>query len=82
VPEETSRKAEAEQGEHHGLCPKEVRRGYPGGSMKKSKKVFGRGANQCKRCSRKSGLVRKYGIYLCRQCFREIAPEMGFEKYS
>jgi len=28
------------------------------------------------------GLVRKYGIYLCRQCFREIAPEMGFEKYS
>jgi len=26
--------------------------------------------------------VRKYGIYLCRQCFREIAPEMGFEKYS
>ena len=29
-----------------------------------------------------NGLVRKYGIYLCRQCFREIAPEMGFEKYS
>ncbi|TFH40787.1 MAG: 30S ribosomal protein S14 [ANME-2 cluster archaeon] len=43
---------------------------------------FGRGANQCRRCGRKQGLVRKYGIYLCRQCFREIAPDMGFSKYS
>jgi small subunit ribosomal protein S14 len=50
--------------------------------MKKGKKIFGRGANLCRRCGRKNGLVRKYGIYLCRQCFREIAPEMGFEKYS
>ena len=50
--------------------------------MKKGKKIFGRGANQCKRCSRKSGLVRKYGIYLCRQCFREVAPQIGFKKYS
>lgn len=43
---------------------------------------FGRGANQCRRCGRKQGLVRKYGIYLCRQCFREIARDMGFNKYS
>ncbi|HIH86911.1 MAG TPA: 30S ribosomal protein S14 [Methanosarcinales archaeon] len=43
---------------------------------------FGRGANECRRCGRKQGLVRKYGIYLCRQCFREIAPDMGFNKYS
>ena len=43
---------------------------------------FGRGANKCRRCGRKQGLVRKYGIYLCRQCFREIAPDMGFNKYS
>jgi len=46
--------------------------------MKKGKKIFGRGANQCKRCSRKSGLVRKYGIYLCSSASRD-APEMGFE---
>ena len=50
--------------------------------MKKGKKVFGRGANHCKRCENTNGLVRKDGIYLCRQCFREIALEMGFEKYS
>jgi len=50
--------------------------------MKTETRSFGRGANSCKRCGRKPGLIRKYGIYLCRQCFREIAPEMGFEKYS
>lgn len=49
--------------------------------MERGKKKFGRGANQCKRCGRKQGLVRKYGIYLCRQCFRELARSMGFEKY-
>ncbi|MCS7118945.1 MAG: 30S ribosomal protein S14 [Archaeoglobaceae archaeon] len=48
---------------------------------KESKKKFGRGANQCKRCGRKRGLVRKYDIYLCRQCFRETAMELGFKKY-
>ncbi len=50
--------------------------------MERSNKKFGRGANVCKRCGRKQGLVRKYGNYLCRQCFREIAYNMGFEKYT
>jgi len=50
--------------------------------MERSNKKFGRGANACKRCGRKQGLVRKYDIYLCRQCFREIAYNMGFEKYT
>jgi len=52
-----------------------------GGGMMEQKKKFGRGANQCRRCGRKRGLIRKYGIYLCRQCFREVAPELGFKKY-
>ncbi|KAB7515681.1 30S ribosomal protein S14 [Halosegnis rubeus] len=37
---------------------------------------------ECQRCGRKQGLVGKYDIWLCRQCFREIARDMGFEKYS
>ncbi|ADE04149.1 MULTISPECIES: 30S ribosomal protein S14 [Haloferax] len=37
--------------------------------------------NECRRCGRKQGLVSKYDINLCRQCFREIAREMGFKKY-
>ncbi|MFC7046572.1 30S ribosomal protein S14 [Halobacteriaceae archaeon GCM10025711] len=36
----------------------------------------------CRRCGRKQGLVGKYDIWLCRQCFREIARPMGFKKYS
>ncbi|WP_336001963.1 30S ribosomal protein S14 [Halorientalis halophila] len=36
----------------------------------------------CQRCGREQGLVGKYDIYLCRQCFREIARGMGFRKYS
>lgn len=43
-------------------------------------KKFGRAANECRRCGRKNGLIRKYGIYMCRQCFREIALELGFKK--
>ncbi|MCS7122143.1 MAG: 30S ribosomal protein S14 [Archaeoglobaceae archaeon] len=50
-------------------------------ASKPRKKVFGRGANRCKRCGRKRALVRRYGIYLCRQCFREVASELGFKKY-
>ena len=36
---------------------------------------------ECQRCGRKQGLVGKYDIWLCRQCFREIARSMGFKKY-
>jgi small subunit ribosomal protein S14 len=38
-------------------------------------------AEQCQRCGRNQGLVGKYDIWLCRQCFREIARDMGFKKY-
>ena len=37
---------------------------------------------ECQRCGRKQGLVGKYNIWLCRQCFREVSRSMGFKKYS
>ena len=37
---------------------------------------------ECQRCRREQGLVGKYDIWLCRQCFRETARDMGFKKYS
>lgn len=43
---------------------------------------FGRGARQCVRCARQSGLIRQYRLWLCRQCFREVARDLGFKKYS
>jgi len=45
-------------------------------------KKFGRGANECLMCGRKQGLVRRYNIMLCRQCFRENAPRIGFKKMN
>ena len=44
------------------------------------KKIYGRGANECKMCGRKQGLVRRYHIMFCRQCFREWAQKMGFNR--
>ncbi|HIQ38408.1 MAG TPA: 30S ribosomal protein S14 [Methanothermococcus okinawensis] len=35
----------------------------------------------CRRCGREGrGIIRKYGLNLCRQCFRELAPKLGFKK--
>ncbi len=45
------------------------------------KKRFGRSVG-CERCGRKRGIIRRYGLHLCRQCFREVAFEMGFRKYQ
>jgi small subunit ribosomal protein S14 len=43
---------------------------------------FGTILKRCRRCGRVRGHISKYGLHLCRQCFREIAPELGFKKYS
>ena len=37
---------------------------------------------KCKRCGRMRAHNSKYGLHLCRQCFREIATSIGFKKYS
>jgi hypothetical protein len=31
-------------------------------------------------CSHQAGLIRKYGLDLCRQCFREKSAAIGFVK--
>ncbi|TGJ83895.1 hypothetical protein E0Z10_g4880 [Xylaria hypoxylon] len=41
---------------------------------------YGKGARQCRVCTHKAGLIRKYGLNLCRQCFREKAADVGFVK--
>jgi small subunit ribosomal protein S14 len=42
----------------------------------------GRGVQECRRCGSRDAVIQAYGLYLCRQCFREIAYVMGFKKYS
>lgn len=39
-------------------------------------------SQKCKRCLRFGAHLNQYNLHLCRQCFREIAEEIGFKKYS
>jgi small subunit ribosomal protein S14 len=43
---------------------------------------IGRGAIRCQRCGSHDAVIRKYGLYLCRQCFRELAVSLGFRIYA
>ncbi|MBR9690088.1 30S ribosomal protein S14 [Candidatus Woesearchaeota archaeon] len=36
---------------------------------------------KCRRCGRNRAHIDKYSLNLCRQCFREIATDLGFKKY-
>ena len=47
-----------------------------------SKRKFGKSVNPCRRCGRTGGVIRKYGLLYCRQCFREEATKLGFVKYD
>jgi len=51
---------------------------------KKSKKErnIGKGSRPCRRCGQQGPVIRKYGLMLCRQCFREEAKSLGFRKYE
>ncbi|MEA3430982.1 MAG: 30S ribosomal protein S14 [Nanoarchaeota archaeon] len=42
----------------------------------------GAAKKKCKRCGRPRAHIEKYGINLCRQCFREVATKIGFKKFS
>ncbi|MEM0372925.1 MAG: 30S ribosomal protein S14 [archaeon] len=36
----------------------------------------------CIFCGRNNSIIRKYGLTICRQCFRERAKALGFYKYG
>lgn len=41
----------------------------------------GRGTRKCRICGTSRGLIRSYGLQVCRKCFREAARDLGFDKY-
>jgi len=43
---------------------------------------IGLAVRKCERCGRFGAHIKSYGLNFCRQCFREIAEEIGFKKYS
>jgi small subunit ribosomal protein S14 len=44
-------------------------------------KYKGRGKRKCRFCGTARGLIRSYGLFICRRCFREVGEEIGFRKY-
>ena len=46
------------------------------------KRTCGKGIKKCRRCGSNSGYIQKYDLKLCRKCFRNIATNIGFKKYS
>ncbi len=50
-------------------------------SKKLKSKFKGKGNRKCRFCGTARGLVRKYKLYICRRCFREVGEEIGFRKF-
>ena len=52
-------------------------------SKKTSEQVkVGKGSRPCRRCGSYGSVIRRYGLNLCRQCFREIADKLGIYAYD
>ena len=49
---------------------------------KPKERKMGVASQKCERCGRFGAHIGSYGLHLCRHCFREIAEEIGFNKYS
>lgn len=47
-----------------------------------TKRKFGKNAHKCRKCGRTGGVIRRFGLLYCRQCFREEAEKLGFKKYN
>lgn len=45
-------------------------------------RTFGANTKKCSNCGNPHGHIGKYGLNLCRRCFRQYATELGFKQYS
>jgi len=43
---------------------------------------FGQSLTKCVICGSTRGHISRYGLHVCRRCFREVAEELGFKKYE
>uniref|UniRef100_A0A4X2L0Z0 Small ribosomal subunit protein uS14 n=1 Tax=Vombatus ursinus TaxID=29139 RepID=A0A4X2L0Z0_VOMUR len=41
---------------------------------------FSQESRSCRVCLNRHGLIRKYGLNMCRQCFQQCAKDIGFIK--
>ena len=73
-----------------GAKPKEEKKkapAVPARTLKRAtpreRKKIGKkkGKRKCRICGTAHGIIHKYGLDICRRCFRERAESMGFKKY-
>ncbi|MGM5479991.1 MAG: 30S ribosomal protein S14 [Nanobdellota archaeon] len=43
---------------------------------------FGQNTKKCRICGRTGGHISKYGLNMCRQCFRDNALDLKFKKFN
>jgi small subunit ribosomal protein S29e len=48
----------------------------------KVRRLFGKGSRYCRTCGSHGAIIRKYGLNICRQCFREVSKDLGFKQYE
>ena len=37
---------------------------------------------KCRVCGTRNSVIRKYGLSICRRCFKDVAEQIGFRKYD
>lgn len=45
-------------------------------------RTTGKAKNPCVNCGRSGAHISRYGLHVCRQCFRDLAKDIGFTKYG
>jgi small subunit ribosomal protein S29e len=43
-------------------------------------RTYGKDTRRCRVCLMARGVIQKYELVMCRKCFRERAPIIGFNK--
>jgi len=41
----------------------------------------GKSMRKCRFCGAARGMIRSYGLRICRRCFREVGERIGFRKF-
>jgi len=44
-------------------------------------KFKGKGLRKCRFCGSARAVMRKYKLFICRRCFREVGEQIGFRKF-
>ncbi|MBN2127039.1 MAG: 30S ribosomal protein S14 [Candidatus Diapherotrites archaeon] len=50
------------------------------GKGTKQEKKRKRDKRECTRCGANDAVMSRYNLNLCRRCFKEVAPMLGFKK--